>query len=68
MVQKSNTESEFQVRLTGRASPSLLVNLSNTPTNQWLATLFARAACCPAVIGVLLVHGRVSVTLYGEES
>jgi len=67
MVQKSNTESAFEVRLTGPASPAVLTNLSGTPTDEWMATLFARSACCQAVIGVLVAHGRVSLALYGEE-
>jgi len=68
MIQKNNIESEFRVKLTGPASPSVVTNLSGTPTSEWMATLFARSASCQAVIGVLVTHGRVSVTLYGEEN
>jgi hypothetical protein len=68
MVQKSNLESEFRIRLAGPATPAVLTNLSGTPTNQWMATLFARSASCPAVIGVLFANGRVSLAVYGEEN
>jgi len=67
MVPKSHTESEFRVRLAGPASPARLTKLSGIPISAWMATLFAKAAGCPAVIGVLVAHGRVSVTVYGEE-
>ena len=67
MRQISNNQSEFTVDLVGDASPAALTDLSGTPLQNWMATMFSKFASCPAAIGVLVTRGTISVTLHSEE-
>jgi len=67
MRQISNAQSEFTVDLVGAASPATLTDLSATPRQNWMATMFTKFASCPAAIAVLVTRGTISVTLHSEE-
>ena len=67
MVQLSDARSEFVVDLLAPASPATLKDLSAMPLKDWMATLLISFAETQASIGVLVTHGRVSVTLHGGE-
>ena len=68
MVQFSDTQSEFSVRLRGPASPAKIKDLSSLPMKNWMATLYACFADAEAVVGILVCnHGRISVALHEGE-
>ena len=67
MVQLSETQSELIVQLQGPASEALLKDLSATPIQDWMSTLFTCFAEAPSAIGILVTHGQVSVTLHEGE-
>lgn len=64
MKQISNTQSEFVVRLAGPTTMATVLNLSKLPLKDWMPVMFSTFAQCPAAIAVLVVRGRVSVTLH----
>lgn len=68
MVQLSDTQSEFSVRLRGPASPATIKDLSAQPIKNWMAILYACFAEAEAVVGILVTNrGRVSVALHEGE-
>ena len=67
MVQLSDARSEFVVDLLAPASAATLKDLSAMPLKEWMATLLISFAETQASIGILVTHGRVSVTLHGGE-
>jgi hypothetical protein len=67
MVQLSDTRSEFVVDLLGLASPATVKDLSGLPIKDWIPTLLVSFAETQASIGILVTHGRVSVTLHAGE-
>ena len=68
MLQLSDTQSEFSVRLQGPASPATIKDLSSLPTKNWMAILYACFAEAEAVVGILVTNrGRVSVALHEGE-
>ena len=67
MVQLSATQSELIVQLQGPASEALLKDLSATPIQDWMSTLFTCFAEAKAAIGILITNGQVSVTLHEGE-
>jgi len=67
MIQLSETRSEFVVDLLGPASPATIKDLSAMPLKDWMATLYISFAETQSAVGVLVTHGRVSVTLHGGE-
>lgn len=64
MRQTSDTQSEFVVRLAGPTTMAVVRNLSKLPLKDWMPIMFSTFAQCPAAIAVLVVRGRVSVTLH----
>lgn len=64
MMQLSETQSEFTVPLQGPALPATLKDLSTMPLQDWMAIMFVSFAEAKAAIGILVTHGRVSVTLH----
>jgi len=68
MVQLSDNQSEFSVRLRGPALPAKIKDLSSLPMKNWMATLYACFADAEAVVGILVSnHGRISVALHEGE-
>ena len=68
IVQLSNTQSEFSLRLRGPASPATIKDLSSMPIEHWMATLHACFVEAKAVVGILVTsHGRISVALHEGE-
>ena len=67
MIQLSDARSEFVVDLLAPASAATLKDLSAMPLKEWMATLLISFAETQASIGILVTHGRVSVTLHGGE-
>lgn len=67
MVQLSDIQSEFIVHLSGPASSATIRDLSATPLQGWMTTLFTCFAEAKAAIGILVTGGRVSMALHEGE-
>jgi hypothetical protein len=61
MVQLSDTQSEFSVRLRGPTLPATIKDLSSLPIKNWVATLYTCFAEAEAVVGILITNrGRIA--------
>ena len=66
MRQHADEHSELLVPLAGVVRLPVVQDLSAQPLHEWMPTMFATFARCPAAIAVLVNQGRVSTILNGE--
>ena len=68
MRRLDDEHSELTVPLDETITAPTIKDLSSTPLEEWMATMFSTFARCPSAVAVLCNLGQISTVLHGGES